>query len=78
MITKTCSFCGSEKITIKVKMYCDSSCNFPLRAMFKNPKKSFIRPNLPAYFYADICDSCGTLVRIYSEEPPSDWETGNY
>lgn len=75
---KNCTFCGSDKITNKVKMYCDSGDNFPLRARYENPKKSVFRPFLPEYFYADICNSCGSIIRIFAETPHDDWETGSY
>jgi hypothetical protein len=73
-----CFYCGMENITERVKMYCDSGSNFPLRAHYKNPKKSVLRPYLPEYFYADICNDCGTVVRLYSPNTHTDWETGEY
>jgi hypothetical protein len=77
-MTTTCTFCGSDRITVKVKMYCDSAENFPLRARYKNPKKSMLRPWLPEYFYADMCNVCGSVVRMYAGASHDDWETGDY
>jgi hypothetical protein len=56
-MVKNCTYCGIEKITNKVKMYCNGGRKYPLRAYYKKPKKSFLKPKLPEYFYADICDS---------------------
>jgi hypothetical protein len=77
-MVKSCSYCGSENITRQVKMYCDSGSNFPLRAQYKNPKKSLLRPFLPEYFYADICNACGSVIRMYAKTPHDQWETGDY
>jgi hypothetical protein len=75
---KNCSFCGSDQITEDVKVYCDSGNNFPLRAQYRNPKKAIFRPFLAEYFYAEICNSCGSVVRMYVKTPRNSWETGDY
>lgn len=77
-MVKNCTFCGSDKITEKVKLFCDNASNFPLRAHYRNPKKSFFKPYIPEYFYAEICNSCGSILRIYAENPHDSWETGTY
>jgi hypothetical protein len=78
IMVKNCSFCGSEKITNNVKMYCDGGSNYPLRAYYINPKKSLLKPKLPEYFYAEICNNCGSINRMYAETPHDDWDTGKY
>ena len=78
MAQQRCVHCGSEKITHDVKVHCDNGDNFPPRAHYRNPKKSVLRPYLDEYFYADMCNECGTVVRLYVRQPHDDWETGEY
>lgn len=76
-ITK-CIFCGSEEITEMVKIYADSAHNIPIRACFENEKKSFFNQEKPEYLYADMCNSCGSVIRFYAGTPHSNWITGEY
>jgi hypothetical protein len=76
-ITK-CIYCGSEKITKKTQVYCDSAGNFPLRFYYEKEKKSFLSPNKPEYLYADICGECGSVVRFYTENLRDKIITGDY
>jgi len=76
-ITK-CIYCGSEDITELVKVYADSGDNIPLRANFESEKKSFFRPTKPEYFYADMCNACGSVIRFYAKTPHKNWITGEY
>jgi hypothetical protein len=73
-----CIYCGSEKMTNKVKIYCDSAGNFPLRFYYENEKKSFLSSDKPEYLYADICDECGSVVRFYAENLRDKKITGDY
>lgn len=73
-----CIFCGSEEITEKVKVFTDSGHNWPLRVCYENEKKSFFKPEITEYLYADMCNSCGSVIRLYSENPHSNWITGDY
>jgi hypothetical protein len=78
MVITKCIYCGSEKITNKVKMYCDSAQNHPLKVYYENPKKSVFSSDKAEHLFADMCCDCGSVVRVYSETPHDNWITGDY
>ena len=78
MVSRTCPFCGGAKISLDVKVFCDDGSNFPLRAHYRNPKSSILRPYLPEFLLADLCNDCGSVVRWHVQTPRDTWETGSY
>jgi hypothetical protein len=78
MTINKCSFCGSEKITQKVRIYCDNGENFPLRFYYEKEKKTFLGSQKAEFLYADMCDECGSVIRFYAENLHDKKITGDY
>jgi hypothetical protein len=77
-ITK-CIYCGSEDITENVKIIADTVRSMTLEVRYKIEKEHFYSMDYDKEpLLADICNSCGSVIRFYVKTPHKNWITGDY